>query len=90
MAHMPALGGRPPEPIADWELIELDEREARMLGTVGMNLDQQRHIVDRRLTRIIDELDRRGMTPVPIEIDALAQWGGAVRCVTLPISRDAR
>lgn len=89
MAHMPALGGRLPDPIADWEVIEVDEDEARLLATVGMNLDARRHIIDHRLTRVIDELDRHDMEPVPIEIDTLAQWGGAVRCVTLPIARAA-
>ena len=29
MAHMPALGGRLPEPIADWEVIELTEEETK-------------------------------------------------------------
>ena len=89
IAHLPALGGALPAPIADWEVIEIDESEARMLATVGMNLDSRRHIVDRRLTRLIDRLDDHGMEPVPVEIDMLAQWGGAVRCITLPISREA-
>jgi glycine amidinotransferase len=89
MAYLPALGGRLPEPIAEWEVIEVTEQEARMLATVGMNLDQRRHMIDRRFTRIIDELDRRGMEPVPVMVDTLSQWGGAVRCVALPIARDA-
>ena len=54
-----------------------------------MNIDQERHLIDRRLERIIDELDRHGMTPVPIGIDTLAKWGGAIRCVALPFSREA-
>jgi N-dimethylarginine dimethylaminohydrolase len=89
MAHMPALGGELPAPLSDWELIEINETEARMLATVGMNLDERRHIVDRRLPRVIDELVNHGMEPVPVSVDALSQWGGAVRCVTLPIARDA-
>lgn len=88
MAHLPALGGELPAPVRDWELIEIDEAQARMLATVGMNLDERGHLVDRRLTRVFDELVDHGMEPVPVEVDALSQWGGAVRCVTLPIARD--
>jgi N-dimethylarginine dimethylaminohydrolase len=89
MAHLPPLGGRLPEPIADWDVIEITEEEARGLATVGMNVDQERHLIDRRLARVIDELDRHGLTPVPVAVDTLALWGGSIRCVALPISRAA-
>lgn len=89
MAHLPALGGALPDPIADWDVIELTEHETRMLATVGMNLDSRRHLIDERLTRVIDELDRHGMKPIPIGVEHLSAWGGAVRCVALPISRAA-
>jgi glycine amidinotransferase len=89
MAYLPALGGRLPEPVAGWDVIEMTEEEARGLAAVGMNLDQERHLIDRRLERIIGELDRHGMTPIPIAIDTLAKWGGAIRCVAMPFSREA-
>ncbi len=89
MAHLPALGGRLPDPVADWDLIEVNEEEARMLATVGMSIDQDRHIVDRRLERVIGEIAARGIEPIPIDVENLSAWGGAVRCVALPISRDA-
>ena len=89
MAHMPALRGGLPAPIADWELIELTEQETRMLATVGMNIDQKRHMIDRRFDRVMGELERRGVEPVPVSVDHLSAWGGAVRCVALPIARDA-
>jgi glycine amidinotransferase len=89
MAYLPALGGRLPDPIADWEVLEITEDEARMLATVGMNLDARRHLIDARLERVIGELDRRGVQPIPIDVADLSVWGGAVRCVTLPISRAA-
>jgi glycine amidinotransferase len=89
MAHLPALGGALPAPIADWDLIEITEEEARMLATVGMNLDARRHLIDARLERVIGELERHGMEPIPVDVEHLSAWGGAVRCVTLPISREA-
>ena len=89
MAYLPALGGTLPAPIADWDVIELTEQETRMLATVGMNLDARRHLIDARLERVIGELERHGMEPIPIDVEHLSVWGGAVRCVTLPISRAA-
>ncbi len=86
MAYLPALGGGLPSPIADWDVIELTEEETLMLATVGMNLDERRHLIDARLERVIGELQRHGMEPIPIDVEHLSAWGGAVRCVTLPIS----
>ncbi|MFN8161749.1 MAG: hypothetical protein U0R52_11985 [Solirubrobacterales bacterium] len=88
MAHMPALGGRLPDPIADWEVIELTEQETLDLASVGMNVDERTHFIDRRFERVIGELENRGMEPVPLEIEHLSSMGGAVRCVSLPIARD--
>jgi len=90
MAHLPALGNELPAPIAEWDLVEVTEPEARLLATVGMNIDQNRHMIDRRLDRIIGELDDRGIEPIPVDVDQLSAWGGAVRCVALPIAREAR
>ncbi len=89
IAHLPALGGKLPDLIADWDLIETTEPEARMLASVGMNIDQKRHMIDRRFERLMGELERRGVEPIPVSVDHLSAWGGAVRCVALPIARDA-
>jgi len=89
IAYLPALGGSLPKPVKDWDVIEISLEECLALGTVGMNTDPKTHLIDRRLTRIIQQLEKRGVTCVPLEIDELADWGGAVRCVTLPISREA-
>lgn len=89
MAYMPALGNALPEPIKDWEVIQLTPDEMLALGTVGMNLDERTHMIDRRHRRLIRELERRNIDCVEMPMDYLAYWGGAVRCVTLPISRSA-
>jgi glycine amidinotransferase len=89
MAYMPALGGKLPTPIADWEVIELTEPETKHLASVGMNVDAKKHLVDRRFERLISELETHGMEPIPVGIERLSSMGGAVRCVALPIARDA-
>ena len=87
MAYMPALGL--PTPIADWEVIELTEQETKDLASVGMNIDAKKHLIDRRFERLIGELEAHGMEPIPVDIERLSSMGGAVRCVALPIARDA-
>ncbi|MGE0008724.1 MAG: dimethylarginine dimethylaminohydrolase family protein [Parvibaculaceae bacterium] len=89
ISYLPALGGSLPGSVKDWEVIELTLEECLALATVGMNIDPRTHLIDRRLTRVIREIEKRGVDCIPLEIDELADWGGAVRCVTLPISRDA-
>lgn len=71
-------------------MIELTEQETKDLASVGMNVDATRHLIDRRFERVIGELDRHGMEPIPVDIERLSSMGGAVRCVALPIARDAR
>jgi N-dimethylarginine dimethylaminohydrolase len=89
MAHMPALGGRLPDPIAEWDVIELTEQETLDLASVGMNIDATKHIIDQRFERVIGELEKRGMEPIPVDVKHLSAMGGAVRCLALPIARDA-
>jgi N-dimethylarginine dimethylaminohydrolase len=86
---MPALGGSLPGPISDWEVIELTEQETLDLASVGMNIDQKKHLIDQRFERVIGELQKRGMEPIPVDVRSLSAMGGAVRCVALPIARDA-
>jgi N-dimethylarginine dimethylaminohydrolase len=89
MAHMPAIGGKLPDPIADWDVIELTEEETLDLASVGMNIDAKKHVIDQRFERVIGELEQRGMEPIPIDVKSLSSMGGAIRCVALPIARDA-
>lgn len=79
MAYMPALGNALPEPIKDWEVIQLTLEETLALGTVGMHLDEKTHMIDRRHRRLVRELERRNIDCVEMPVDYLACWGGAVR-----------
>ncbi len=89
MAHLPALADGLPEPLKDWEVIEITEEEMNAHATVGVSLDDRRYMIDPHFNRIMDELGRRGIEPVPTPCDAIGFWGGAIRCITLPIRRDA-
>ena len=77
-----------PEPLKDWDVIEISEAEARAYATVGVSLDDERYIIPAGLHRVNEELDRRGVQPIPIDFEHVGYWGGCVSCATQAISRD--
>ena len=77
-----------PEPLKDWDVIEISEAEARAYATVGVSLDDERYIIPAGLHRVNEELDRRGVQPIPIDFEHVGYWGGRVSCATQAISRD--
>ncbi len=77
-----------PEPLKDWDVIDISEAEARAYATVGVSLDDERYIIPAGLHRVNEELDRRGVQPIPIDFEHVGYWGGCVSCATQAISRD--
>lgn len=88
MAYLPALAEGLPEPLRGWEVIEITEEEMARHATVGVSLDERHYMIDPRFNRLMDELGKRGIEPVPTPCDAIGFWGGAIRCITLPLRRD--
>ena len=89
MAYMPALAEGLPEPLKDWDVIELTHEEMMGHATVGVSLDDKRYMIDPHHNRVMDELYKHGIEPIPTPSDAIGYWGGAIRCITLPLKRDA-
>jgi len=89
MAYMPALADGLPEPLKNWDVIELTREEMESHATVGVSLDATRYMIDPHHNRVMDELYKRGIEPIPAPSDAIGYWGGAIRCITLPLRRDA-
>ena len=89
MVHSPALAEGLPEPLRDWDVIEITEDEMNAHATVGVSLDDRHYMIDPRFNRIMDQLVSHGVEPVPTPCDAIGFWGGAIRCITLPLIRDA-
>ncbi len=88
MAYLPALIDGLPEPLRDWEIIELTEHEAKSFATVGVSLDDSTYVMPAGNNRVVEELDKRGIEPIAIPFDDVSFWGGSVRCSTLPLARD--
>lgn len=89
MAHLPALAEGLPETLKDWDVIEISEDEMNAHATVGVSLDDKHYMIDPRFNRVMNELGKHGIEPVPTPCDAIGFWGGAIRCITLPLKRDA-
>jgi N-dimethylarginine dimethylaminohydrolase len=87
MAYLPALVEGLPEPLRDWEVIEITEQEAKTFATVGVSLDDSTYVMPAGNNRVIEELDKRGIEPIAIPFDDVSFWGGSVRCSTLPLAR---
>ena len=88
LLHRDDLDCELPNVLADWEVIELTEDEAKAYATVGVSLDDSRYIMPSGLGRIADELSRRGVEPIEIDYDHVSYWGGCVSCSTHAVSRD--
>lgn len=89
MAHLPALRGDLPRPLRNWDVIDITADEMNAHATVGLSLDDSHYMIDPQFTRIMDELSNRGVEPLPAPCDAIGFWGGAIRCITLPLIRGA-
>jgi N-dimethylarginine dimethylaminohydrolase len=88
MAYLEGLPEGLPAPLADWEIIEITREECLGHATVGVSLDPAHYMIDPRFGRIMEELSRKGIEPVPTPCEAIGFWGGAIRCITLPLRRD--
>jgi N-dimethylarginine dimethylaminohydrolase len=77
-----------PDPLKNWDVIELSEAETRAYATVGVSLDDRRYIIPAGLDRVAEELAKRGVEPIEIQYDQVSYWGGCVSCSTHAISRE--
>lgn len=88
LAYLESLPNGLPDPVKDWEVIALSFEEAQSFATVGVSLDPATYLIDAVNTRVIEELDKRGVEPVPLVARDLSFFGGSIRCATLPIARE--
>lgn len=77
-----------PEPIADWDLIEISEEESAKAAACIVALDSDRCLLPAETPRIAEELAKRGIEPVTVPYEATAFWGGGIRCGTIIVRRD--
>ena len=66
-------------------------RDRNLIGALNVGAPLTSYSVSFVPDRGVDWLDPvdRGMEPIPVDVRSLSAMGGAVRCVALPIARDA-
>jgi N-dimethylarginine dimethylaminohydrolase len=82
-----------PEPIKDWDFIwttkdECDQGASNIVPLGPDDSGQHRVLVPAEAPRVIEEIDKRGVRPIPIKANLPARNGGSIRCATLCLNRD--
>ncbi|MCU1645214.1 MAG: amidinotransferase [Nocardia sp.] len=76
-----------PEPLQDWEHIEVTEDEAAAMATNGLPIDSSTYIIDPEFERVGSALQARGITVEYLDFAVSRSFGGAFRCSTQPLNR---
>jgi len=72
-----------------WDLINVTASEAKdLLAGNGLILGPKELIIDSRLPRIAEKLDKRGVTVHMLDYDAVTTWCGGFRCSHHPVVRE--
>jgi glycine amidinotransferase len=77
-----------PEPIRDWEFIEIAPDEVHKGGADVVMLHRKKALVSADQPRLADELAKRGIEPQPVNIRRATEAGAGVRCCTIFIHRE--
>lgn len=77
-----------PEPMKDWDLIDITMEEAEAGGPCAVMLDPETILMVAETPRLIGLLEKRGLKVIPIPFDAVTKLDGAIRCATFVINRD--
>jgi N-dimethylarginine dimethylaminohydrolase len=83
-----------PEPLKDWDFIWLDRDECAIHGAGNLvplgpdSSGQHRVIVPAKTPRVAEEIEKRGVRAIPVEVELGARNGGGIRCATLVLNCD--
>jgi len=88
LIYRPAFVGGIPEPIKDWELIDVTQEEARVGAPCVVMLDATTILVPAEAPRICDLLAKRGLQVIALPFGACTKFDGGIRCATFVMHRD--
>ena len=83
-----------PVPLKDWDFIWLDRDETAIHGAgnlvpLGPDASGQHCVlVPAGIPRVAEEIEKRGVRAIPVEVELGARNGGGIRCATLVLNRD--
>jgi N-dimethylarginine dimethylaminohydrolase len=88
MAYMDGFKDGLPAPLRDWEFIEASAEECHAMGSNTLCLEPGKVFIGAQHERLINEIEKKGCVPIPVNYDAVEWYGGGVRCSTHPLVRD--
>lgn len=76
-----------PEYFRDWEVIDATLEEAHALGCNTMCLDENKVLIGKEHSRLINELNKRDVDVISVQMDVVSKMGGGIRCLSHPLVR---
>lgn len=87
VVYRPAFPQGLPPSLADHDLIEVDRRTFDELGVNILAVDESTVVTQTRHVALREQLERRGVRTVGVDLEQHVALGGGVRCATLPLVR---
>jgi len=90
LTYYPELVGELPEPLKDWDKIEVhkEEGEEEAFGANTLTLDENTVILAEQYERVAAEYRKRGMEVITLPLDMCIEYGSGARCLTGILRRD--
>ena len=76
-----------PEVLKDWDIIEATAEECHVMGSNTICLEPGTVFIGSQHKRLINEIEKKGCTAIPVDYDLIEFHGGGIRCTTHPIFR---
>lgn len=76
-----------PEPLKDWDRINVSARDVAYLAVNGLPVNEQVYITDTKFEGIAAELERRNIHVELVDFEISRSLGGSFRCSTQPLER---
>lgn len=77
-----------PEPLKDWDKIQVPLSDIAYLAVNGLPINENTYILDPAFAYIAEQLEARGITVERIPFEISRSLGGSFRCSTQPLVRD--
>ncbi|MBL1224068.1 dimethylarginine dimethylaminohydrolase family protein [Enterococcus sp. BWR-S5] len=77
-----------PQQLRSWDTIPVSLREASLLMTNGLPINEKVYITDRSFTKLIPQIEAKGVKVEGIDYQVSRIFGGSFRCTTQALVRD--
>lgn len=65
-----------PAPLMDWEFTEASAEECHAMGSNTLCLEPGKVFIGAQHERLINEIEKKGCVPIPVNYDAVEWYGG--------------